>query len=118
MKRKGIIKNCGALVAGVVNGLLGTGAGTVLFLTHSDKDTQQKYTQSLMVVLVGVYSLVGIILRGIDTSKIKVLDVVYLLAGGIAGSFVGALLLSKMKGKYIRLIFAVLLIISGVRMLF
>lgn len=41
-----------------------------------------------------------------------------LLAGGAAGGFLGALLLDKLSAGWVNVLFTVLILISGIRMLF
>ena len=114
--KKNIKKITGIFAAGFVNGMLGTGGGTVLFLTHSGAGERQKYVQSLIVMLVGVYSAAGAALKGCG-DMLPLESIAQLLLGGAAGTVLGCTVLGKADGRFIRLVFSILLIISGVRML-
>ena len=101
------------LAAGVVNGLLGSGGGTILvpFMQKSLKVEQHKSHATTVAVVMPLCLVSAFFYMG---NKAVVLAV---SAGGIVGGILGAKLLRKMSGKWLHLLFGGLMIASAVRML-
>lgn len=113
-----------ALSAGAVNGLLGAGGGVImLYLVRyclgreDDGEMVQKDTFASVVAImlpVSVISAMSYAARGnLDMDEMKIL-VLPALVGGV----IGAYLTDKLPSRVIRGIFALLVIVSGVRMIF
>ncbi len=107
-----------SFIAGGINGFLGTGGGIIFifmlsFLTKND--SKDNYATSLCATL--IISSFGLIsyLRGscVDFSMIG-----QVILPAILGGIIGALLVDKMKVKYLNLIFALLIIYSGFSLIF
>lgn len=102
-----------ALIAGGVNGFLGTGGGIILVyalgaLTKNDKKDNFATTLCATVPM-SLVSLISYANNGnIDTSLTKTL-----VFPAIIGGVVGALLTDKIKTKYLSILFALLVIYSG-----
>ena len=105
------------LTAGVANGLLGAGGGTVIVfgiarvLGDSLKDGNDVFATALCVMLpVSAVSCIIYALRGhIDTQGFGVFALPALIGGTVGG-----LLLGKVKADWVKKLFAVLVIISGI----
>ena len=107
--------------AGVINGLLGAGGGVILLYVFSalfrrrggDDKAKDSFATVISVILpVSLMSALSYAARGnIDMDRMQVL-VIPAIAGGITGAY----LTDKLPTKVIRGIFAVLVIVSGVRM--
>lgn len=114
---------CG-IFAGFINGLLGTGGGIVLvfalnkLLKEKNKDSQSRqkniFATTLCVTL--ALSVVSIIVYCIKGSFSKTENIwIYVASAGLGG-VIGGVLLDKLKTKYVRIIFAVLLLFAGLNM--
>lgn len=108
---------CGAF-AGFVNGFLGTGGGIVaVSALGSVLKLHQKNanaTALLVVLPLSVLSAVVYYFQGNVNADV----VLPVMLGVTAGGVVGALLLSKMNGKWVKLLFALVMIAGGVKMFF
>jgi uncharacterized membrane protein YfcA len=107
-----------SFVAGGINGFLGTGGGIIFIFMLSmltDNDTKDNYATSLCAIL--IISSFGVI----PYARRSLVD--FAMIGQVAlpaalGGIVGALLVDKMKVKYLNLIFALLIIYSGFCLIF
>ena len=115
-KSKVILLSVGAL-CGFVNGFLGGGGGVlVMTLLLSVLKLHQKNAQAtaLLVILpLTVISAVVYLWQG----AVEWQPTLCSTAGVVAGGIVGALLLSKLKGTTAKVIFALVLVLGGVKML-
>lgn len=105
------------LAAGVVNGLLGSGGGTILvpFMQKSLKVEQHKSHATTVAVVMPLCLVSAFFYMGNQALDWGVLLAVSI--GGIAGGIAGAKLLRRMSGKWLHLLFGGLMIASAVRML-
>ncbi len=115
---KKIILLISGILAGFINGFLGGGGGIVavsvlsgVLLLHQKNANA---TALLVVLPLSVISAVVYFLQG-NVDWHVVLPVT---AGVTAGGVAGALLLSKMNGKWVKLVFALVLIAGGIKMFF
>ncbi len=121
IKKNRVPLGIGAL-AGAVNGLLGAGGGIIItyYLAHALNDEQKSengvFANAVATMLpISVVSLVLYLLRG----YIRVDDgLLSLLPSAIIGGIIGAFLLTKLKLKTVKLIFAFLVTLSGFFMIF
>lgn len=105
------------LAAGFANGLLGAGGGTIIVfgiasvLGESMKNGNDVFATALCVMLpVSAVSCVFYALRGhINTEGFG-----YFALPAIIGGAVGGLLLGKVKAGWVKKLFAVLVVISGI----
>lgn len=109
-----------ALLGGLINGLLGAGGGIVVVwgltavLSHRLTDRRDAFANALMIMLpISAISAAMYGIRGFADSR--ELDILILPA--IAGGLVGALTLDKINVKWLKLIFASIIIYSGLTML-
>ena len=112
-----------ALAAGVVNGLLGAGGGVIMLylvrvMLNSSKDEtsagKDAFASVVAIMLpVSMASAVSYALRGsFDVAEMRILAIPALV-GGIAGAY----LTDKLPVNVIKGIFALLVVISGIRMM-
>ena len=110
------------LIAGIVNGLLGAGSG--ILITYAlravspalRRDSRDLLANATAIILpISLISAVSYLRAGILPSSADC--VVYLLPG-IVGGIVGGLLLGKLPEQAIRRLFATVVLISGMIMLF
>lgn len=105
----------GALT-GAVNGFFGGGGGivSVAILKKCGLEAKKAHAAAVACVLpLCVVSGAVYFLRG----QIELREVLPYIPGGLVGAFLGTKLLKKLKSCWTELIFAVLLIFMGVRML-
>ena len=107
--------------AGFINGLLGAGGGIVIafFLSHSlsanQKDGNGVFANTVATMLpISLVSLLFYFKRGYINFNI---EFVRLLPAALIGGFLGAFLLTKLKIKTVKILFSLLVIISGFIML-
>ena len=103
-----------SLLAGAINGFLGTGGGIVLVYALgaiTDNDKKDNFAITLCAII--PMSLVSLISYGnsgnIDTSLVKTL-----IFPAVIGGALGALLTDKIRTKYLSLFFALLVMYSGI----
>lgn len=104
------------ILAGFINGLLGSGGGVliVLYLTIIAKVERKNAQATAIAVILPLTILSSIIyaMRGyVDWSPLWKVSI-----GGIAGALLGAFLLNKLKSKLLKKLFGVFLVIAGIRM--
>ena len=102
-----------SLLAGAMNGFLGTGGGIVLVYALgaiTDNDKKDNFATTLCATI--PMSLISLISYGnsgnIDTSLIKTL-----IFPAVVGGALGALLTDMIRTKYLSIFFALLVIYSG-----
>lgn len=106
-----------ASLAGFINGFLGGGGGVIVVaLLLSTLKLHQKNAQATALVVILPLTLVSAavyLLRG----AVEWEPTLWVTLGVVAGGIAGALLLSKLKGNVVKIIFAVVLIAGGVKLL-
>lgn len=105
------------VTSGFLNGLFGSGGGVVavMFLRNIIGDEKKAHASAtLMIVIMSTVSFVFYMIYGhVDwQTGLK------LVPGGIAGAVAGTVLLKKMKNNGVKKLFALVLVISGMVMLF
>jgi hypothetical protein len=105
------------VLTGFINGLLGSGGGVliVLYLTLLKKNEQKNAQATAIAVILPLTILSSIIYTTGGYVEWSPLWKVSL--GGIAGAILGAVLLNKLKSRFLKKIFGIFLIIAGIRML-
>ncbi len=110
------------LAAGAVNGLLGAGGGVImLYLVRAvlrmngDGEAVQKDTFASVVAIMLPVSIVSAISYAAK-GNISMEEMQILTLPALVGGVIGAYLTDKLPSRVIRGIFAVLVIISGIRM--
>ncbi len=106
----------GGLLAGFLNGLFGSGGGTVIvpFLeTFLDQDEHTSHATAILIIL--CFTIVSLFFYG----RRHHLDYALALsvsAGGVVGGLIGAKLLKKLSGNALRKIFGSFMLVAAVRM--
>lgn len=116
IKNKITLLACSAL-AGIANGFLGGGGGVVVVtLLLSVLKLSQKKAQAtallIILPLTAVSLVVYLVSKPVDWSV-----VLYSTLGVFVGGTLGALLLNKLQGNTAKIIFALLLLFGGIRMI-
>ncbi|WP_040197860.1 sulfite exporter TauE/SafE family protein [Candidatus Soleaferrea massiliensis] len=101
---------------GILNGLFGAGGGMVVvpFLEKTGLEPQKSHATSISIILpLSIFSVVLYLMGG----RFSIQDALIFLPSGLVGAAVGAFLLPKIPNKWLRKIFAVLIVISSIRLL-
>ena len=105
------------VVSGVLNGLLGTGGGTVVVpvLEYFGKLPVQKAHATAISIILPISAVSSYFY--LKQGDIRLKAVLIISVAGIVGGLVGARFLKKLSPKITKRIFSVSMIILGVRML-
>ncbi len=103
---------------GFINGIFGSGGGTLLvpILNNIVKIEEHKSHATALAIIIFLSSASSIIYISKGTYDIGLTFQV--ACGSIIGGIVGAKLLSKLTGKFLRISFGVIMIIAALRMVF
>lgn len=105
------------IVIGVVNGLLGGGGGMLVvpaLVYFAKLPAKTAHATAILVILpVSIISAAVYLITGGLKFDLSLTT----CAGVVAGGVLGALLLKKLDSKYIKLIFAMLMIVAGLKMI-
>ena len=108
----------GGLIVGFLNGFFGGGGGMIVvpILIFLLKQPEKKaHATAIFVILpLCIVSSVVYILNG----SMDWLQLLYSTIGFIVGGVIGALLLQKINNKILRIIFSLIMMVAGVKMLF
>ncbi len=108
----------GALAAGFINGFLGGGGGVLIVaLLLAVLCLDQKNAQATALVIILPLTVVSAVVYFINGS-VKWMPTLWATIGVVAGGIVGALLLGKLRNNTVKIIFAVIMIAGGIKMLF
>ncbi len=117
MKKRKVMIALSGLIAGVVNGLLGTGGGIIIvpLLNKYGLEKKESHATAVAVILpLSVISAAFYLGRG----SVAFSDVLPYIPGGIIGAVIGTFLMTKIKARILSKIFAALIIFAGIRMVF
>lgn len=105
------------VISGLLNGLFGAGGGLLLvpMLEHLGVEPKKAHATSVAIILpLSVLSALFYYLSGVQTD---LKDTLFYIIFGLIGAFLGSILLKNIKNKYLKQIFAIIMIISAVRIL-
>ena len=109
-----------SLLAGLINGFVGTGGGIVLiFLFYLMKngeegDVRENFAMTIISVIPMSFAALFVYLRG---ANVDIPLVGRLFVPTVLGGVVGAYLMDKIDKKWLTIIFSALIIYSGVRLI-
>ena len=106
------------LFAGVVNGVFGGGGGMIVvpMLVLLLKIPQNKAHATAILIILPLSIVSGLLYAAFGSLE---LSVALPVGGGvIAGGLVGAFLLSKLSSKWLTIVFSVVMMAAGIKMLF
>lgn len=115
-KNKYFIYSAGGILSGFFNGLFGSGGGTIVvpFLEEFlDQDEHTSHATAILIIL--GFTIVSLFFYGFGNYLNWKLALVVSI-GGVAGGFLGAKLLKKLKGSVIRKIFGIFMLIAAFKM--
>lgn len=103
---------------GFINGIFGSGGGTLLvpILNNIVKIEEHKSHATALAVIIFLSSASSVIYIAKGTYNIKLTAQV--ACGSIVGGIIGAKLLSKVTGRFLRISFGLIMIVAALRMVF
>ena len=106
------------IFTGFVNGIFGSGGGTLLvpILNNIVKLEEHKSHSTALAIIIFLTSASSVIYISKGTYDIPL--TLKVAIGSIIGGILGAKLLSKVTGKFLRIAFGVVMILASVRMVF
>lgn len=106
------------IFTGFVNGIFGSGGGTLLvpILNNIVKVEEHKSHATALAIIVFLTSASSVIYISKGTYDISL--TLKVAIGSIIGGILGAKLLSKVTGKFLRITFGAIMIIAAIRMVF
>ena len=111
-----VISAVGGRVAGFLNGLFGSGGGTVVvpFLEEFlDQNEHKAHATAILIIL--CFTIISLFFYGYR-NHLNYSLALQVSIGGVAGGFAGAKLLKRLSGPAIRKIFGSFMILAAVRM--
>lgn len=119
-RRNNLLLVAGGLSAGIANGLLGAGGGIIIVFVLSkvlnDKEASGKdiFANALAVMLpTSLVSVIGYAVRG----NMSFFGVEQYIIPAIIGGFAGAVLLDRIDISWVKKLFALLIVYSGIAMM-
>lgn len=101
-----------ALVSGLINGMFGTGGGTVaLPMLYGVLNDEKKAHQSVALFILPL-SIISAVIYGNNQESA---GLGFVASGAFFGGLAGALLSKKFKVKYLKIIFGVVILYIGVK---
>lgn len=106
------------LFTGFINGVFGSGGGTLLvpILNNLLKVEEHKSHATALAIIIFLSTTSSIIYISKGTYDIKL--TIQAAIGSIIGGIIGAKLLCKVTGKFLRISFGIVMIIAALRMVF
>lgn len=106
------------LFTGFINGIFGSGGGTLLvpILNNILKVEEHKSHATALAVIIFLSTTSSIIYISKGTFDVNL--TLQAAIGSILGGIIGAKLLSKLNGKFLRIAFGIVMIIAACRMVF
>ena len=106
------------LFTGFINGVFGSGGGTLLvpILNNILKVEEHKSHATALAIIIFLSTTSSIVYISKGTYDIKL--TIQAAIGSIIGGIIGAKLLCKVTGKFLRISFGIIMIIAALRMVF
>ena len=106
------------IFTGFVNGIFGSGGGTLLvpILNNIVKVEEHKSHATALAIIIFLTSASSVIYVSRGTYDISL--TLKVAVGSVIGGIIGAKLLSKVTGKFLRISFGAIMIIASIRMVF
>ena len=106
-----------AFVAGVINSLIGAGGGIILVFAlqwyYGKEGVRNSF--ALTNAAIFIFSLISVC-SYVKKDMLEIKDSFPYILPALMGGSIGAILLGKVKTKHLKLIFATIMLYSGVRM--
>ncbi len=103
---------------GLVNGFFGSGGGIIAVQSMEKLGVEQKKAHATSLLVILPLSVASAVIYFFSGNVGFDANTWFLLAGACAGGLIGAMMLDRLKGDWVDGLFTLLIIISGVRMVF
>lgn len=121
MRKKNIVKKWAkrvlcSIAIGLTNGFFGGGGGMIcvpLLENIYEIDNKKSHATTLAIIL--PLSIVSSVIYFFE-NNLNFNDLIFITIGVVVGGVIGAVLLKKLNSKIIRIIFALVMVIAGIRM--
>lgn len=101
-----------AILSGMINGMFGTGGGTLALPMLKRVVNDEKTTfQTVQMFILPLSILTLITYKKSDSIK----GLIYICIGGFVGGIIGAFLSKKIKVRYLKIIFGLIILYAGVK---
>ena len=107
---KKVLLHTFSFLGGLLNGLLGVGAGSIILGIMYAEGEETKAHASVFAFVIPL-CIISLIFSPPTIEK----STISIIAGCSLGSLVGTLLLKKVSGKFLKTLFAAIIIYSGIR---
>lgn len=115
-KQKIVLILCGALI-GFINGFFGGGGGMICVpLLENVLHLSNKYSHATAIVVIFPISFISAIIY-ILSGNLETIPFLTVGLGVVLGGVLGAYALKLLPGKVIRVIFAIIMLIGGIRLI-
>lgn len=105
-------------IIGFLNGFLGSGGGMIAVpILEKIKKIDNKKAHATAIAVIFPLSIVSGVVYSLNF-ELDILTILILSGGVTVGGIAGSLLLKKLNSKAVRIIFAVLMLAAGIKMLF
>lgn len=106
------------ITTGFINGIFGSGGGTLLvpILNNIVKVEEHKSHATALAIIIFLSSASSVVYLSKGTYDVNL--TIKVACGSIIGGIIGAKLLSKVTGKFLRISFGSIMIIAALRMVF
>ena len=119
--KNNIILSVSSVVSGVMNGFVGTGGGIILYFVlkfiNKNKNVNIKDIMATTISAVIPMSIISSVIYMIK-GKMIYKELTTYLPAALIGGIIGAFLLEKLKFKFVKKLFSVMIIYAGIRMMF
>lgn len=103
---------------GFLNGFFGGGGGMVCVpMLEKNLSISNRQSHATAIAVILPISVFSAFVWGKNTS-VDAISIVWIGVGSLLGGIIGANLLSKISGKYVRLIFSFLVLVAGIKVIF
>ncbi|MGI5849894.1 MAG: TSUP family transporter [Christensenellales bacterium] len=104
-------------ISGFIAGLFGSGGGVAVVEGLERAGTEERRAHATSIAVIFPISAVSAVLYGVG-GYVPLAETLYLCGGAIAGGLAGAFLLGRIKTRLLNNIFTLLMLASGVWLLF
>ena len=107
----------GGVLVGVANGLFGGGGGMLCVPMLLLAGLENQKAQATAILIMTPISIASVIVY-YTSGYIELMDAMYVGIGSIVGGLIGANMLKKFSNTTLQYIFAIVMLIAGIRMIF
>ncbi len=106
-----------ALLTGIINSAIGSGGGMISVPVMKKYGLEQKQAQATTLAVILPLTVISAILYAVK-GEYSPLDALKYIPFGFTGAVIGVKLTEKVKNRTLKIIFALFMIWSGIRLLF